>query len=299
MSSIQPDAFVNPADRSGHIVVALKWVDLRPEIDPLTGVVSNRGRSFGFSPADEAAVELALRLAESWGTSVVAICASVEDPTVGLRGLVARGVSDAVWVRSASALDSVEVAEEIAEYAFGSRLVVCGDYSMDRGSGSVPSFVAWRLERPASCGLRSVSADADGRLLATRRLDGGRREDLLIACPAVISIEAGLAPLRRAPLAASVAVTTASLTLVSAKDRRSTIGGAGGMAASAKPMPYRPAARSVPSPIGASALDRVVSITGALDAIEPPRSVTAEPEDAARMIVEQLTAWGYLSPVNG
>jgi hypothetical protein len=50
----------------------------------------------------------------------------------------------------------------------------------------------------------------------------------------------------------------------------------------------------LPPPAGNSALDRITQLTGAGLDTEPPRSVEAEPAEAARMIVEQLRSWGYL-----
>lgn len=55
------------------VVVAMKWVDLRPEIDPLTGVVSSDERWFGASASDRAALEWALRAGETWGRPVQVI----------------------------------------------------------------------------------------------------------------------------------------------------------------------------------------------------------------------------------
>ena len=55
------------------IAVCVKWVDLHPEIDPLTGVVTTEPRRSGFSDSDQAALEVGLRLAEGRGGSVVLI----------------------------------------------------------------------------------------------------------------------------------------------------------------------------------------------------------------------------------
>ena len=44
----------------------MKWVDRRPEVDPLTGAVHTDARTSGPSDADEAALEWALRIGEAW-----------------------------------------------------------------------------------------------------------------------------------------------------------------------------------------------------------------------------------------
>ena len=52
------------------ILVCLKWVDLRPEVDPLTGEVSSDARFSGAGPVDLAALEWGLRFAERLGGTV-------------------------------------------------------------------------------------------------------------------------------------------------------------------------------------------------------------------------------------
>ena len=47
------------------IAACVKLVDVRPSVDPLTGTVGV-SREVGWSAADRAAVEVALRLADSW-----------------------------------------------------------------------------------------------------------------------------------------------------------------------------------------------------------------------------------------
>ena len=94
-------------------------------------------------------------------------------------------------------------------------LVVCGDYSADRGSGTVPAALAALTGLPQALGLVSaVLAEpaADGvdgssspaRIRVQRRLDGARREELLVSPPAVVSVEGSVARLRRAPLVEAV-----------------------------------------------------------------------------------------------
>ena len=87
-------------------------------------------------------------------------------------------------------------------FAHDVSVVVCGAWSIDRGSGSVPAFLAARLDAAQALGLVSLSFDASPRrtIEAERRLDRGRRERLRVAAPAVLSVEGGSARLRRATL---------------------------------------------------------------------------------------------------
>ena len=78
-----------------RIAACVKWVDLRPEIDPLTGSVSTDERTAGISAADSAAVEVALGLADAWGAELTVLCAAAAGADRMLRDLLSTGV-DAV-----------------------------------------------------------------------------------------------------------------------------------------------------------------------------------------------------------
>jgi electron transfer flavoprotein beta subunit len=306
LSSEPPDRpAAHASGRDGHILVAVKPVELRLEIDPLTGVahpqVSDTG--LGLSAADEAAVEVALRLAEQMWSSrgvdappvaVEAVCVTPHDPSEVLRGLLARGVASARWVRSHGWLPSPLVGEEVAAAAEGAALVVCGDYSMDRGSGSVPSFAAARLGWAGACGLRELSVAGESSLLAVRRLDGGRREDLSVPLPAVVSVEAGNYPLRRASLRSLIAARSAEVVAVSPAVIDDPSHGGHGIAGSARAVAFRPPTKAIRPPESDDALGRIVEVTGSLSSGETARTVHASPEEAAVLILDQLRSWGYL-----
>ncbi len=189
------------------IAVLHKLVDLRVEIDPLTGepAVVTGGepdRAFGASPADLAALEAALQLAEPGEEIVVAAAAPpVSHATCDamLRAALAAGATRAIRIEIVPGSGSAEVAAMLAPVVKGARYVLCGDASLDRGSGSVPAFVAAILGAAQALGLTSITAEG-AALLLERRLDGGRREQLRIHAPAVLSLQAGLR-LRRASLA--------------------------------------------------------------------------------------------------
>jgi len=212
------DDFTTDDPTPTRIGVAIKYVPLRVEVNPLTGTVSTDDRVAGASPADEAALEYALRLAESWGWDVM--CASVGDrrcETV-LRDALARGASSAARVDLSSDASSPVVAAGLAA-AFGDcSLVLCGAYSLDRGSGSVPAYLADELSAAQALGLVSLTDLGPGRVEVERRLDGGRRERLAVSAPGVLSVEGGGIRLRRAalpalPAAAEEAAGTGGITV--------------------------------------------------------------------------------------
>ncbi|HXW33635.1 MAG TPA: mycofactocin-associated electron transfer flavoprotein beta subunit, partial [Acidimicrobiales bacterium] len=186
------------------VLVARKWVDRRAVVDPLTGVVHTDPRTSGASDADDAALEWGLRLAEAWDAQLAAVTAGPANAEAVLRQPVALGATKAFRVDVDRDADSFDVAVAISHVArkCGASVVVCGDLSIDRGTGAVPAFVAALLGTPQALGLVDLQPDpsARGKLRAWRRLDGGRREHLAVESPCVLSVEGGSARLRRAGL---------------------------------------------------------------------------------------------------
>lgn len=284
------------------VAACVKWVDPNPTIDPLRGTVHEGGLGSGFSDADRAAVESALRIAASRGGTVEVVCVGPEAADPGLRELLAAGVDQARRVAIAGEHGSEEptsaqVAALLASLWSTTRpdLVVCGDVSVDRGSGAVPAFLAHELGVAQALGLLELQM-GDGGLEAVRRLDGGRRERLEVAFPAVVSVEGSVsvdgtpAVLRRASLSATLATRAAPVEVHVAR-----------LDDPAEPprlRPWRPRPRVLPAPEGDRALDRIVSLTGALVDRTPPRTVTLDPEPAAGAILDQLRDWGYLPPAD-
>jgi electron transfer flavoprotein beta subunit len=275
-----------------HIAVCLKWADLRPEVDPLSGEVVDDVRFFDASEADKGALEWGLRLAERWEATLTVVTAGPAGAEPMLREALAAGADAAVRVDVALERPSDQVATALSAVVSGADLVVCGVYSVDRGSGSVPALLAGRLGAQQALGVIALEPGEPGVLVVDRRLDFGQRERLRVSGPAVVSLEGGLAELRRAPLAAVLAARTAPITVVDP--------GVAPQRAAVRVehrRPYRPRARVLPGPDpAASVTDRIVALTGALSERTPPRKVTAEPDEAAEAIVEQLRAWGYLRP---
>jgi electron transfer flavoprotein beta subunit len=122
-----------------------------------------------------------------------------------------------------------------------------------------------------------------------RRLDQGRRERLRVGVPAVLSVEAGCARLRRAGLSAVLAARATAIEVapppsLPADPIRVVSTG-----------PYRPRARVLSPPSAElDARGRILTLTGALTDHEPPRTLTLGAEEAADAVLDQLRAWGYL-----
>jgi electron transfer flavoprotein beta subunit len=273
------------------IAVCWKWVSLDRERE------ADR-RWSGVSAADEAALEVALTIADgiragSGSSEVMVICLGPASADDVLRDALASGATRVVRVDASTELDSHVVAVALAEHLGDQDLVVCGDYSLDRGTGSVPAFLADELSSAQALGLLEVRTDLAGVasdvVRVVRRLDGGRREILDLTPPAVLSVEGSAANLRRASLAASLAARTAPV---------ETFRGPHGRLPEAEIHPYRPRARVVSAPQGA-ALDRVRQILDIGGGDVHAELVTLEPAAAASKILDQLRDWGYLdAPVS-
>jgi electron transfer flavoprotein beta subunit len=275
------------------VAVALKCVDLRPEVDPLAGTVRHDRRNSGFSPADAAALEWALRLGEAWRLPVTAITAGPPEAEVVLREAAAYGAGPLVRVPAEAGAPSESVARALGPRLGPAVVVCCGDYSADRGSGSVPAFLAAQLGAAQALGLTGLVPGERGDLVARRRLDGGRRERLRLGAPAVISVEPGAARLRRAPLSGLMAARHA--VIETAADEAARPGPAASRRVHVlRTVPYRPRPKTLPPPSGASPRDRLRALTGALSGRTPPRVVRASPEEAADELIRYLKDRGYL-----
>jgi electron transfer flavoprotein beta subunit len=285
------------------IVSALSWSWRETEVDPLTGAVRANLRDRGPNASELAALEHALRLAERWDARAVAASVAPAEADEMLREALAVGAAHALRVEPARWMTRPRPAglvggerESAAALAAALRqhygvpdLVLCGDLAADRATGSFPAFLAASLGMAQALGCVRLEP-VDGRALRVhRRLDGGRREVLIVRPPAVVSVEAVGVRLRRAGLPATLARKNAAITVAStpaaAAARHIRILGA---------HPYRPRPRELPGPSG-TALRRTLELTGALVQRTPPTVIGPLPPDqAAGELLAYLRRCGYL-----
>ena len=276
-----------------QIVACLKLIDRCP---PTADVDAVDERFSGMSAADEAALEWALAIGARWAVPVVAVSFGAGAADQVLRTALAAGVDSVVRINGSPAADSCEVAGGVAATVDRGDLVICGDYSMDRGSGSVPGFIAAMLDVPQALGLVGLTVTGDRSIEGLRRLDGGRRERLGLelhrARGAVVSVEGSTARLRRAGLSAVRRSRTATIPMAPA-----TLNVTTATAPAPNLRPFRPRPRVLAGPVGEHPLDRLRALTAssAGTSAAAGESVVLEPEAAADRIVQALTAWGYLS----
>jgi electron transfer flavoprotein beta subunit len=269
------------------IVACLKWL-AQPD-------APDDERFAGVSPADRAALEVALTLGEQRGESVVVITAGPAGAERALRTAVACGAARVVRIDLPVDAESRDVADALADEIErldpnGTSIVLCGDYSLDRGTGSVPAYLAHRLDAAQALGLVAVhtgpGTTGPGTIRATRRLDGGRREVLDVPSPCVLSVEGSVATLRRAGLRQLLDAQSATVQVVPAAPGRHAV--------ASVVTPYRPRARALAAPAGEQALDRLRVLTDAAGGSTRGETVVLAPREAAARIVQALHDWGYL-----
>jgi electron transfer flavoprotein beta subunit len=279
-----------PPTRRHRLGVALKYVPLRVDVNPLTGAVRTDDRLAGASPADEAALEYALRCAEAWGWDVVVASAGDRRCEPMLRTALASGAASAVRVDLPRDAAAPVVSAALAAALGDCPIIVCGDHSLDRGSGSVPAFLAGQLGAAQALGLVSVTPVAAGVLEAERRLDGGRRERIRVAAPGVLSVEAGGVRLRRASLPEVLRARVTPLDVLPSPVPYALD------PASGTRRPYRPRPKALPAPAATlPARDRVLMLTGALSNRRAPAVIrTGDPAEAADALLNFLRERNYL-----
>ncbi len=275
------------------IAACLKWVPTRPEIDPLTGTITTDERFSGLSPADRAALEWALRVADVRNAEVVAISVGSAAADAGLREAMAHGASSAYRIHcdEPHLLTSRDVARGLASACGRASLVFCGNHSLDRGSGSVPAFVAHELGFGQALGCVGLECTTGGHiaepLVAERRLDQGRRERLSTDRATVLSFEGGQ-ELRRAPLGAAIGSPDLPIHV---RELPSTAGpGSTSVVGSG---PFRPRARMLAAPDG-STPDRIKQLTGVDRERPASQQLELDADEAAETVLNRLREWGYL-----
>ncbi len=264
------------------IGVCVKWIGSQPS----SGHEAD-ARFAQFSASDQAALETALQRAEQLSARVRVVSVAPAAARTHLVALCATGVHELVHIAAEGQSSSAHIAHELAQHLQDCASVWCGDYSLDRGSGSVPAFIASTLGAQQALGIVGITpSTSNNSLELLRRLDAGRREIVRVLEPFVVSVEGSLATLRRASLASTLRPTATVIDASLVSQSSPSFG---------EFSPFRPRPRTIAAPVGETALDRIKSATSANSPQKHSEIVTLAPEAAAQFIVERLTEWGYLS----
>jgi len=149
------------------------------------GAVRHRGgdRLIVTARADRAALEWASALTPD----VVALMVGPPDSDGTLAWASARGVARAVriWDDGLEALDLAAMARVVAAAVgrLAPDLVLAGERGLAGATGALPALVAAHLGWPCAAGAIRVTGSA-----VERRLPGGRREELALSPPAVVTV---------------------------------------------------------------------------------------------------------------
>ncbi|HEV3131315.1 MAG TPA: mycofactocin-associated electron transfer flavoprotein beta subunit [Acidimicrobiales bacterium] len=315
------------ADARPLIVACLRITDLRPVVDPLTGAVSRDVWGVGLSAADAAALEHALRAAEAWSGRVLAVAVGPAAIEPVLRDVMALGASvlrvpnDAEDTEHGYALElgggeqalARTIAASLARFG-PPTLVLCGDRSVDRGTGALPAFLAHELGAAQALGLVGLEVDpsSGGRhpldelpaaLLGERRLDGGWRERLRVPLPAVCSVEGAGTRLRRAALEGALSAGAAPVPVeppTPSVDQPTPLAGPGSEDGPRSThigalRPFEPRTRVLPPPASEDPRIRLLALTGALVAHDPPTLIgPLGAVESADELLRFLVRHGYL-----
>src|SRR5450631_1490506 len=169
------------------IVAAMGWSWQEADVDPLTGAISASPHDRGPDPADFAALEHALSLAEKWDAQVIAATVGPAEADEMLKDALAAGATGALRVEPAGRNSRPRAAELVgggqnrpAALAAALRehygvpdLVLCGDHSADRGTGSFPAFLAAALNAAQALGVVRLEPEGGGGPGCPRRWPAG------------------------------------------------------------------------------------------------------------------------------
>ena len=195
------------------IAAAIQWVDLRAEVDPITGEAGRDPQGVGIPDADAAALEMALALAERWGSDVLAVTAGPPAAEQALREALAAGATRTVRIDLPDDTPQAEIADghrRRSSSGRGGRLLRGGrTRSGQRGHAGVP-------RPPAGRGPGAWAWSRSNRVPSVRSPpSGGSTADGASACglvaPGVLSVEGAAARLRRASLAGEIAARSADI----------------------------------------------------------------------------------------
>jgi electron transfer flavoprotein beta subunit len=163
--------------------------------------VDGRYAGYTTSAHEEAAVALAVQLAEESGGTVTVLSVGSEDSLEQVRTAISVGATDGILVEAdADLLGPADVADAIAQAVRAREeagttydLVLLGNDAADTGDFQVGVRLAYALDRPVAAGIQTVEV-ADGR--ATLHGEGPDGTEVYdVELPAVVTVlEGGVSP---------------------------------------------------------------------------------------------------------
>jgi len=200
-----------------EIVVCLKeTVDpCSVEFNPLTGEIEEKRLVRTTNPADLCALEMALRLRETWGGSLLALSLgpAEADNTLVLARAMGADETLRIWSDDWDGVTSPQLtAYALSRYIKNRRqpadLILCGDSSGAFQACEVPAWLAEYLGAPLVTGVKEIGINPGQQgVTIMRKLEKGWRQVVLAALPSVLAV----GPLANQPRTSPLPDTIAAL----------------------------------------------------------------------------------------
>jgi len=182
-----------PAD----IIVCVKQVPhpdylSKISLDPTRGTISREGVPTVINPGDKNALEEALKIRERLSGRVVVITMGPPQARKALEEALAMGADDAIHLcdRPFAEADTLATAQTLA-YGIGKlehcHLILCGDATIDSGTGQVAVQLAQFLDLPAVTDVEEITVAGEQGLLVRRVWERGHIK-IRVELPAVIAV---------------------------------------------------------------------------------------------------------------
>ena len=161
-----------------HILVCIKQVPDTTEVTLSSDFTLQRDFvAQVMNPADESALELALKLREQQGGDVTVMSMGPVRVETTLREALSRGVDRAVLLTDsrfagADTLVTAECLKTAAAYLGGFDLILCGRRAVDGETGQVGPMLAAMLDIPCVANATNITA-ADGKLAIDQLTENG------------------------------------------------------------------------------------------------------------------------------
>lgn len=177
-----------------NIVVLVKQTfDSEEKIVLDQGVVREEDATWVVNPYDEYAIEEAIRLRDRHGGEVTAVTVGPERATTALRTALAMGVDRAVRLDSEGGEADPTVTAVILATYLRTRpfdLILCGNVSIDQGTGQIGPRVAELLGIPQVTSVIGLTIET-GTALAKREAEGDI-ETVEVRLPVLLAAQQGL-----------------------------------------------------------------------------------------------------------
>jgi electron transfer flavoprotein alpha/beta subunit len=256
------------------VVVVQAWDPASIELEPVRDEIDWSRAAAVAAPGSLEAVEVGLGLG-----GVTAFGMGPAPPEPLLRRCLAMGAASAALVP-----DPWSLAAALGAGAFD--LVLVPHRAGDQSPSALGPTLAALTGLPQATAVESLRADG-GRLVFTRRLGRGRREELALRLPAVVAVEPGLVRAREPSPAALVASQSAT---IPALEPAAPAGAVFRRYLAPRPAPRRLHAPAPDLPAEA----RIAAVMGGSDRVKR-EVVTGSAEEVAARIVSLLVERGYLS----